>query len=149
MRVHHYPLKAGITRTPEFEKKGLATRAVNIGTKCGHGCLYCSTGAVLRMHGSFRDCGEDPFAYGYAIVDPSTSERVARDAKRAQKRGLVQLCTLTDASARRHRNIDLAAAASMPSCRNQVGPSVFSRRTKRSGTISISSRNTGTAFSSA
>jgi DNA repair photolyase len=97
MRVHNYLLKAGITRTPEFEKKGLATHAVNVGTKCGHGCLYCSTGAVLRMHKSFRDSGEDPFACGYAIVDPTTPERVARDAKRIQKRGLMQLCTLTDA----------------------------------------------------
>jgi len=96
MRIHHYPLKAGITRTSEFEKKGLATHAVNVGTKCSQGCLYCNTGAVLRMHQSFRDCGEDPFACGYAIVDPSTPKRVARDAKRARKRGLVQLCTRTD-----------------------------------------------------
>jgi len=29
MRIHHCPLKTGITRTPEFEKKGLATHAVN------------------------------------------------------------------------------------------------------------------------
>jgi DNA repair photolyase len=97
MRIHHYPLKTGISRTPEFEKKGLATHAVNVGTKCGHNCLYCSTGAVLRMHASFRDCGENPFAFGYAIVDPSTPERVAKDAARIQERGLVQLCTLTDA----------------------------------------------------
>ncbi len=97
MRIHHCQLKAGITRTPEFKKKRLATHAVNVGTKCGHGCLYCSTGAVLRMHKSFRDSGEDPFAIGYAIVDPSTPERVASDAGRIQKRGMVQLCTLTDA----------------------------------------------------
>jgi DNA repair photolyase len=97
MRVHHYRLKTGITRTPEFEKKGLATHAVNVGTKCGHGCLYCSTGAVLRTHRSFRDCAENPFKFGYAIVDPTTPERVAKDAQRIQKRGLVQLCTLTDA----------------------------------------------------
>jgi len=97
MRVHQYPLKTGLSRTPEFEKKGLATHAVNVGSKCGHNCLYCSTGAVLRMHPSFRDCGENPFAFGYAIVDPSTPERVAKDAARIQERGLVQLCTLTDA----------------------------------------------------
>lgn len=97
MRIHRYPLKTGISRTPEFEKKGLATHAVNVGAKCGHGCLYCSTGAVLRMHRSFRDCGENPFAFGYAIVDPSTPERVAKDAARIKERGLVQLCTLTDA----------------------------------------------------
>jgi DNA repair photolyase len=106
MRIHHCQLKTGISPTPEFAKKGLATHAVNVGTKCGHGCLYCSTGAVLRMHGSFRDSGEDPFGQGYAIVDPSMPERVERDAKRAQKRGLVQLCTLTDAwapEAQEHR----------------------------------------------
>jgi DNA repair photolyase len=97
MRIHHYRLKTGITRTPEFEKKGLATHAVNIGTKCGHGCLYCSSGAVLRMHESFRQCGEDPVGFGYAIIDPSTPERVAKDAERIQKTGLVQLCTFTDA----------------------------------------------------
>lgn len=97
MRVHHYQLKTGIGYTPEFERKGLATHAVNVGTKCGNNCRYCSTGAVLRMHPSFRGCGENPFGFGYAIVDPSTPERVAKDAKRLQKRGLVQLCTLTDA----------------------------------------------------
>ena len=97
IRVHRWGLKAGITRTPELEKKGLATHAVNVGTRCGHNCLYCSTGAVLRTHGSFRACGENPFGTGYAIVDPQTPERVARDARRRAKRGLVQLCTLTDA----------------------------------------------------
>ena len=50
MRTHHYPLKTGITCTPEFEKKGLATHAVNVGTKCGHGCLYCSIGLVHGSH---------------------------------------------------------------------------------------------------
>jgi DNA repair photolyase len=97
MRIHHYRLKTGITRTPEFEKKRLALYAVNVGSKCGHGCLYCSSGAVLRTHRSFRDCAENPFKFGYAIVDPSTPEKVAKDAKRIQKPGLVQLCTFTDA----------------------------------------------------
>jgi DNA repair photolyase len=49
------------------------------------------------MHPSFPACGEDPFGFGYAIVDPGTPERVARDAARIRERGLVQLCTLTDA----------------------------------------------------
>jgi len=97
MRLHHYQLQAGISRTHEFEKKGLATHAINVGTKCGHNCLYCSTGAVLRTHKSFRVCGENPFGFGYAIVDPNTPKRVTRDARRIRKRGLVQLCTLTDA----------------------------------------------------
>lgn len=97
IRVHQYPLKTGITRTLEFEKKGLATHAVNVGTACGHGCLYCSARSMLRMHPSFKACGESPFGFGYAIVDPSTPERVTRDAKRIKNRGLIQLCTTTDA----------------------------------------------------
>ena len=97
MQIHHYGLKTGISRTPEFEKKGLASYAVNVGTKCGHQCLYCSTGAVLRTHRSFADCAKNPFEFGYAIVDPGTPDRVANDARRSRKRGLVQLCTLTDA----------------------------------------------------
>jgi DNA repair photolyase len=90
-------MKSGISRTPEFEKKKLATHAVNVGTKCGHGCLYCSTGAMLRMHHSFKEAGENPFGFGYAIIDPNTPKRVARDAKRIKKRGMVQLCTTVDA----------------------------------------------------
>ena len=68
MRVHQCHLKAGIRSTPEFAKKGLATYAVNAGTKCGHGYLCCSTGAVLRAHPSFKACGENPFGFRYAIV---------------------------------------------------------------------------------
>ncbi len=99
MNTHYCTLKSGIDRTEEFEKKGLASHSVNVGTKCGHDCAYCSTGAVLRRHNSFRAAGESPFRLGYAIVDPSTPERVARDARRIEpdKRGMVQLCTLVDA----------------------------------------------------
>jgi DNA repair photolyase len=97
MRIHTTTLRSGITRTPEFEKKGLASYSVNVGTKCGHDCLYCSTGAILRMHKSFTNAGENPFEFGYAIIDPETPQRVAKDAKRIRNRGLVQLCTTVDA----------------------------------------------------
>lgn len=62
-----------------------------------HGCLYCSTGAVLRTHASFRACRENPFGTGYAIIDPSTPERIAPDARWIRRRGLVQLCSFTNA----------------------------------------------------
>jgi len=97
MRNHLTTLKTGISRTPEFEKKRLACFAVNVGTKCGHDCLYCSTGALLRMHKSFKEAGENPFGHGFAIVDPTTPDRVARDAARIRQRGMVQLCTVVDA----------------------------------------------------
>lgn len=96
-RIHTCSLKKGISQTKEFERKGLASHAVNVGTKCGHGCKYCSTGAMLRMHQSFKECGEDPFGFRYAIVDPDIPEKVAKDAHRIRKRGMIQLCTVTDA----------------------------------------------------
>ena len=94
---HVYALKRGIGPTPEFEKKKLASFAINVGVKCGHECRYCSTGAMLRMNKAFKACGENPFRFGYAIVDPETPVRVARDAGRVRKRGLIQLCTIVDA----------------------------------------------------
>jgi DNA repair photolyase len=99
-------MTTGISPSPEFEKKGLAPFAVNIGTKCGHDCRYCSTGAMLRMHRSFKACGESPFGFGFSIADPHTPQRVAQDARSLSKRGLVQLCTIVDAwspEAQRHR----------------------------------------------
>lgn len=97
MKVYQWPLKNGISRTKEFEKKGLAQFAVNIGLKCGHGCTYCSTGAMLRVHPAFKELRVSPFENGYAILDSDTPQRVALDAQRRKQRGLVQLCTTVDA----------------------------------------------------
>ena len=97
MVVYDYALKTGINRTREFQRKRLATHACNVGLKCGHGCVYCSSGAMLRTHLAFRQLGRSPFDNDYAIVDPDTPDRVARDARRIRHRGLVQLCTTVDA----------------------------------------------------
>ena len=107
MRLYSTSLKNGITRTPEFERKGLAAFAVNVGSKCGHDCRYCSTGALLRMHPSFKIARESPFGLGYAIVDPTTPDRVARDARTRRQRGLIQLCTTVDAWAPEAQLYDL------------------------------------------
>jgi len=96
MEVYEYEMKSGISRTKEFEKKGLAAYAVNCGLKCGHGCTYCSTGAMLRTHKAFKKLGLNPFGNGYAIVDPDTPQRIIRDACRKRSRGLIQLCTTVD-----------------------------------------------------
>ena len=45
MKIFEHAMKAGITRTPEFERKTLATHAVNTGIICGHQCAYCSSRA--------------------------------------------------------------------------------------------------------
>jgi DNA repair photolyase len=97
MEIHRCSLKRGITRTKEFEKKGLAAYAVNVGTRCGHQCTYCSTPSLMRMHHSFKEAGKSPFAQGYTLVDPATADRVRREAARLRDRGLVQLCTIADA----------------------------------------------------
>jgi DNA repair photolyase len=108
-REYSTKMTTGIQRSEEFEKKGLASYAVNVGTKCGHDCTYCSTGAVLRMHPSFKAAGENPFDLGYAVVDPSMPERVAYDAQaiKLEKRGRVQLCTTTDAWSPEAQKYDL------------------------------------------
>ena len=112
MREHTTLLRSGINRTKEFERKQLASFSVNVGTKCGHDCRYCSTGALMRMHHSFRTANESPFGHGYSIVDPTTPMRVAHDAKHRyardiRKRGLIQLCTIVDAWAPEAKRYDL------------------------------------------
>ncbi len=97
MKMYTYKMKTGIKPSREFAKKGLASHAVNIGLKCGHGCTYCSTAAMIRAHGAFKELGVSPFDNTYSIVDPTTPERVAHDAHYIRKRGLVQLCTIVDA----------------------------------------------------
>jgi len=97
METYQWKMKTGIVRSKEFEKKGLACFAVNCGLKCGHDCRYCSTGAMIRTHRVFKELGLNPFENGYAIVDPSTPDRVAYDAKHMRNKGLVQLCTISDA----------------------------------------------------
>jgi DNA repair photolyase len=110
MEVFQTSLKTGIRYTPEFEKKGLAQFAVNVGTKCGHDCLYCSTGSMMRMHRSFKQSGVSPFGNGYAIVDPDTPERVRASARNMRRRGLIQLCTIVDAWSPEAQKYNLGAA---------------------------------------
>ena len=105
--VYTYSMKQGITKTPEFEKKGLAGFAINVGTKCDNDCLYCSTGAMLRMHPSFKEAKRDPFGFGYAIIDPDKPEKVAKNAKSFKDRGMIELCTTTDAYAKSARKNNL------------------------------------------
>jgi len=104
-QVHEVDLTTGIRRTPEFERKGLAGFAVNVGLRCGHGCEYCSTGALVRTHKWFKTQDFTSFERGIAVVDPNIAEKVAHDARSKRKRGLVEVCTTTDAwspEARKH-----------------------------------------------
>lgn len=96
-RVYKWGLKGGILRSKGFEKKGLAQYGVNCGLKCGNFCTYCFAGAILRTHQAFKEMGLNPFNNDYAIIDPDTVARVARDAALKRNRGVVQLCTFVDA----------------------------------------------------
>jgi len=95
--VFRHARGVGITESPEFARKGLAEFAANVGLKCGHDCAYCSAASNVRMHPEFAAINRSAFDGGYAIVDPETPNRVARDARRIRRLGCVQLCTLTDA----------------------------------------------------
>ncbi len=98
MKDYVYSLTGGgIRKSPEFAKKGLAQFAVNVGLRCGHDCTYCSSRAMLRCHTAFKGLGQRAFATGYSIVDPDIVDKVAANAKRLRRRGLVQLCTTVDA----------------------------------------------------
>ena len=121
MKNYRTTLSTGIQPSPEFNKKGLAQFAINVGTKCGHDCLYCRTGSLLRMHRSFEAAGESPFGFGYSIVDPDTPERVAREASQMRNRGLIQLCTTVDAWAPEAQEHNLAPP---PNCSNSSPPEV-------------------------
>jgi len=97
MNEYQWNFKGGITRTTTFEEKGLAQFAANCGIKCDHSCTYCSSGAMVRMHEVFKRLGLNPFENNYAIIDPNAPARIAHDARRKRKKGIVQLCTITDA----------------------------------------------------
>jgi DNA repair photolyase len=101
-----YPI-SGIRPSKEFAKKGLAQYAVNVGLRCGHDCTYCSSRAMLRCHKGIKELGQRAFGTGYSIVDPDIADKVADDARRLRKRGMVQVCTTVDAWAPEAKELDL------------------------------------------
>ncbi|OHB50969.1 MAG: hypothetical protein A2Y10_08305 [Planctomycetes bacterium GWF2_41_51] len=100
-------MKTGIVRTKEFERKCLATHGVNVGLKCGHDCTYCSTPTMIRAHKAFKQLNISAFDNGYALVAPDTPQRVAHDSKHIKNRGMIQLCTISDAWSPEAQKYDL------------------------------------------
>lgn len=107
LKTYTYRLSTGICSTPEFAKKKLAEYAVNVGLKCSHDCTYCSSGASLRCHKAFKQIGRSSMSAGFSVIDPEMPDKVAQDAKRIKKRGVVQLCTTVDAWAPDAQEYDL------------------------------------------
>lgn len=105
LNVYEHPRTDGIERTEEFEKKGLATYAVNVGLGCGHACYYCSSPSLRRTHEVFQQLEQSPYTTGIAIVDPQTPRRLRQSIPPLTEDDVVQICTLDDAwspEARRH-----------------------------------------------
>ena len=103
--------KCTITRSLEFEKKTLATHALNVGVLCGHGCLYCSTPAILRTQSKlfpeYDGSAFKAFAAGAAAVDPTTPDRLGRELAALKPTDTVMLSTLTDAWSPEAQEFDL------------------------------------------
>lgn len=103
--------KCTITRSPEFEKKQLATHALNVGVLCGHGCLYCSTPAILRTQSKlfpeYEGSVFKAFAAGVAVVDLTTPDRLGRELAALKPTDTVMLSTLTDAWSPEAQEFDL------------------------------------------
>ena len=98
-KVQEFQRSVGVTKSDEFNKKQLATHAINGGLLCGHSCAYCSTPSLLRTHALFRDMGISSFQYfenGGSVVDPWTAIRVGRQIGRLSADDMVMISTITD-----------------------------------------------------
>ena len=105
--TYEVTLKTGVARSPEFEKKQLATHGVNVGLLCGHQCTYCSTPSLHRTHRSFGEHDTTAFEDGLVVVDPNSVERIKKDLHKLQVMDVVQLCTTTDAWSPECQELDL------------------------------------------
>lgn len=102
---HDESRKVLVARTPEFERKQLATHAVEVGFKCDVGCMYCSTPSVYRTQAVFGRIGRTAFQDGFAVIDPDTPNRLGEELHKLGTGDVVMLSTKTDAwspEARKH-----------------------------------------------
>ena len=100
MEIKEVKRKVSITQSNEFKKKKLATHALNVGLLCGHGCLYCSTPAMMRTPKKkfkhIKGSSFKAFQAGVAVVDPDTPGRIPEKAGRLKPSDTVMFCTYTD-----------------------------------------------------
>jgi len=86
-----YELTVDIQPAPEWTHKGLADYRFNVGTRCGHDCGYCSTGATYRMHKTYTNGSTRP------NIDLTSVERATKGAKKYRgKRGVIIFCPHVD-----------------------------------------------------
>lgn len=97
--VYDHHRKCAVKRNKEFEKKGLATHSVDVGTLCGHGCRYCSTPCTIRDQRAFKETGmtaQGLFSGGYSVVDTDTPNRIAKTVEKLKQNDIVMFCPKTD-----------------------------------------------------
>ena len=94
--IFNIPRKAGIAKSPEFEKKGLATHAVNVSMKCDNACVYCSVPSNLRTHKCFKEIGRTAFKEGFAVINCNVVAQLRKETTHLEKDSTVQICTLSD-----------------------------------------------------
>ena len=122
MKNYTYTLGGGIHRSPEFQKKGLAEYAVNVGLRCGHDCTYCSSRAMLRCHAAFKDLGKQSLRHWLLHCGSQHRGQGGRRRQAATGRGLVQVCTTVDAWAPEAQELDLGRRCLEAILPNPAGP---------------------------
>jgi len=97
--VYDHHRKCAVKPNKEFEKKGLATHSVDVGTLCGHGCRYCSTPCTIRDQRDLKETGmtaQELFSGGYSVVDTDTPNRIAKTVEKLKQNDIVMFCPKTD-----------------------------------------------------
>lgn len=105
INVYHHKLEGGIKASTDFEKKGLATHAVNVGLGCGHQCTYCSSQSMRCRLPAYGELQLNAYDRGFAVIDPKTDERILKDMPKLGAGDTVMLGTCDDAwspEARKH-----------------------------------------------
>jgi DNA repair photolyase len=97
LNVYTHELEGGITKTPEFSKKGLATHALNVGLGCGHQCAYCSSPSLRCRLPAYGELQIAPYDQGFAIIDVETVSRIRKAMPKLDAGNTVMLSTLDDA----------------------------------------------------
>jgi DNA repair photolyase len=105
LNVYQHKLEGGIKESPEFERKGLATHAVNVGLGCGHQCSYCSSPCLRCRLPAYGEIQISAYDRGFAVIDPKSGDRISRDKPKLTAEDTVMLSTCDDAwapEARKH-----------------------------------------------
>ena len=95
--IYHYPREKILSKSAEFERKGLGTHTAECGLKCDMACEYCSVAASYRTHPAFKIIGKTAFAPGFAVIDPDAPDKLLDQLKGVKASDEIVLCSKSDA----------------------------------------------------